>query len=265
MLTPKGIFLQVAFIYIMAICASGRQLLVSGGIGRLQRAAFSSLSPSHFSFGFGFGFHEPHATFEPRQRQAGFERRCKVWPQNPRVVRLFTSAVTNSDINSSEDEEYDWDTVLPFEKHSHNSVKITVTANKEAEENKSDTYDYATFYSKLEATVATAQQLHKTAVWLTIPISRARLMEEADKAGFEFHHAEGNAATLSKWLLEEEESRIPTYATHQVGVGAVVINSATEEILCVREKRNNYRPWKIPGGLAELGEDLDEAVIREVL
>ena len=43
----------------------------------------------------------------------------------------------------------------------------------------------------------------------------------------------------------------------------MVINSKNE-ILCVKELRNNYRPWKIPGGLAELGEHLDEAVIREV-
>jgi hypothetical protein len=37
-----------------------------------------------------------------------------------------------------------------------------------------------------------------------------------------------------------------------------------DELLVVREARNNYRPWKIPGGLAELGEHLDEAAIREV-
>jgi ADP-ribose pyrophosphatase YjhB (NUDIX family) len=43
-----------------------------------------------------------------------------------------------------------------------------------------------------------------------------------------------------------------------------VVNSRNE-ILCVRELRSNYRKWKIPGGLAELGEQLDEAAIREVL
>jgi len=60
------------------------------------------------------------------------------------------------------------------------------------------------------------------------------------------------------------ECKIPTFATHQVGVGAIVVNSR-DEILVVRELRKNYLPWKIPGGLAELGEHLDEAAIREIM
>lgn len=35
-------------------------------------------------------------------------------------------------------------------------------------------------------------------------------------------------------------------------------------MLCVRETGKNYLPWKIPGGLAELGEHIDEAAVREV-
>ena len=49
-----------------------------------------------------------------------------------------------------------------------------------------------------------------------------------------------------------------------VGVGAVVINSRNE-ILCVRELRRNYMPWKMPTGLTELGESLDQAAVREVM
>jgi len=177
-------------------------------------------------------------------------------PCRPIGTPLLSSFVTD---DATRSEEYDWDAILPFEKNHHNSVKVIVPD----EERENDPFHLANFRAKLEATVATAEQLRKSALWLEIPISRARLMEEASRAGFEFHHAEGNVATLSKWLLEGS-SRIPTFATHQVGVGAIVIDSSTDEILCVREKRRNYRPWKIPGGLAELGEDLDEAVIREV-
>ena len=43
----------------------------------------------------------------------------------------------------------------------------------------------------------------------------------------------------------------------------MVVNNQNE-ILCVRELRNNYRPWKIPGGLANIGEELSDAAIREV-
>jgi ADP-ribose pyrophosphatase YjhB (NUDIX family) len=176
---------------------------------------------------------------------------------------LKSSPTTDSETTNNVLDNYDWEKILPFQKNNHNSIKITVP-DIEEQYSKDDLYTVETFHSKLEATIATAEQLGKTAIWITIPISRARLMEEASKSGFVFHHAEGHNATLSKWLLNDVESRIPTFATHQVGVGAVVINSVTNEILCVREKRYNYRPWKVPGGLAELGEDLDTAVIREV-
>jgi ADP-ribose pyrophosphatase YjhB (NUDIX family) len=176
---------------------------------------------------------------------------------------LKSTAETQSTTNMLDENgnEYDWNTILPFEKNTHNSVKIVIPDGQPTSND--DLYDVNTFHNKLEATIATALELKKTALWITVPMSRARLIEEASKSGFTFHHAEGHTATLSKWLLDDVESRIPTYATHQVGVGAVVINSKNE-ILCVREKRNNYRPWKVPGGLAELGEDLDTAVIREV-
>lgn len=179
----------------------------------------------------------------------------------------FKSTTESQTTKNNLDDDYDWDKILPFQKNNHNSIKIIVPSDDDGDAEQSserDLYDVETFHSKLEATIVTAEQLGKTAVWITIPMSKARLIEEASKSGFVFHHAEGDTATLNKWLLEDVESRIPTYATHQVGVGAVVINAAKNEILCVREKRNNYRPWKMPGGLAELGEDLDTAVIREV-
>ena len=81
--------------------------------------------------------------------------------------------------------------------------------------------------------------------------------------GLQFHHAEGEIANLLLWL-GEGESKVPTYATHQIGVGAVVVNSR-DEILCVRELQNICVPWKIPGGLSKSGEQLDEAVVREVM
>jgi ADP-ribose pyrophosphatase YjhB (NUDIX family) len=70
-------------------------------------------------------------------------------------------------------------------------------------------------------------------------------------------------AVLNIWL-QKGQSKIPEFATHNVGVGAFVVNSR-DEILCVRELRRNYRPWKTPTGLTELGEQIDEGAIREVL
>ena len=71
--------------------------------------------------------------------------------------------------------------------------------------------------------------------------------------GFEFHHAQGKTAKLNRWLKDEFDSKVPEFATHHVGVGAVVVNSRNE-ILVVKGLRRNYLPWKIPGGLADIGE-----------
>lgn len=47
-------------------------------------------------------------------------------------------------------------------------------------------------------------------------------------------------------------------------MGAVVINDKNE-ILCVRELRNAYSKWKLPGGLADLGEEIFTCAEREVM
>jgi ADP-ribose pyrophosphatase YjhB (NUDIX family) len=57
---------------------------------------------------------------------------------------------------------------------------------------------------------------------------------------------------------------MPHYSHHMVGVGGIV-ESATGMLLAVRERSHGVEVWKLPGGYAELGEDLKDAVIREVL
>lgn len=119
------------------------------------------------------------------------------------------------------------------------------------------------FLTSLSAAVESCRANKKSAAWLNVEIFDSHIMKIAASLGFSFHHAEGQKAALCLWLSDSEESKVPVYGTHQVGVGAVCINSLNQ-ILCVREIRGNYSKWKLPGGLAELGENLDEAVQREV-
>ena len=109
------------------------------------------------------------------------------------------------------------------------------------------------------------RELRKSSIWIEVPMTRSALIERGDlhAKGFQFHHVQKDTAVLNLWLLDTE-SKVPDFATHNVGVGAVAVNSR-DEILCVRELRKNYRPWKVPTGLAELGEHIDEAAVREVL
>lgn len=157
--------------------------------------------------------------------------------------------------------------LLPHEEGSHNSIKIKIPDRHQQQElpcNGNDPYDESTFRERLNATIQKCRDLKKASLWVEVPMSRARLMELMAGTGLRIHHAQGETANLMVWLLEDTECKIPEYATHQVGVGAIVVNSRNE-ILCVRELRKNYMPWKVPGGLSELGENIDEAIIREVM
>ena len=99
-------------------------------------------------------------------------------------------------------------------------------------------------------------------VWLTIPVEKSDLISVAVKHGFSFHHCSQAAVTLTKPL--EKEICVPHYASHTVGVGAVVIRE-NRELLVVLEKsetRSGY--YKLPGGMLEPGEFIAEAAVREV-
>ncbi|KNC55251.1 uncharacterized protein AMSG_10885 [Thecamonas trahens ATCC 50062] len=129
-------------------------------------------------------------------------------------------------------------------------------------------------------------------VLLTLPASAARLVPLAQAAQlpsalassssspssssvapplFKLHHAspENNTITLGAWLRDSPNS-LPLYATHSVGCGGLVLGP-DETLLVVREHGDlrdgpDARPsqWKLPGGAADVGEDLHAAAVREV-
>ena len=75
-------------------------------------------------------------------------------------------------------------------------------------------------------------------------------------AGFRYHHAERDYLMWTQWLPQQEPDTLPANASHQVGVGAFVLNGAGDKVLCVLERSGPAaRPgfWKLPTGL------LDEA------
>jgi ADP-ribose pyrophosphatase YjhB (NUDIX family) len=156
-------------------------------------------------------------------------------------------------------DQNDWNDVLSYELSSHNSARIIVP--DDASEDM--LFDRSCFRNRLEDTVTALRELEKSSVWVHVPMARASLIEEMIDIGFEFHHAQGRTASLNLWL-RTSESKVPEFATHHVGVGAVVVNSR-DEILCVRELRRNFMPWKIPGGLSDLGEHISAAAEREVM
>jgi len=156
-----------------------------------------------------------------------------------------------------------WTDILPLRKGSHNSVNITVPA---ATKENHRMFENVSFREHLIATIDACRNMRKSSIWIEVPMSRCSLIEGGDmyQLGFRFHHALDDKAVLNLWLPENSESKVPAFSTHHVGVGAMVVNSRNE-ILCVRELRKNYMPWKTPTGLSDLGEPIEAAAEREVL
>jgi ADP-ribose pyrophosphatase YjhB (NUDIX family) len=106
----------------------------------------------------------------------------------------------------------------------------------------------------------------KRGVWMKVPIERSELIPVATKKfGFTFHHAEPSYVMLTTWLCEGPSS-LPPNASHQVGVGAFVLDGRGR-ILVVKERHGplmGLDVWKMPTGLLEVGEDLSCAAEREV-
>lgn len=59
---------------------------------------------------------------------------------------------------------------------------------------------------------------NRPAVWLHVPTFLGGLIPAASEQGFTLHHAKGEEIVMSRWLDESRPSKLPNYASHQVGV-----------------------------------------------
>lgn len=57
-----------------------------------------------------------------------------------------------------------------------------------------------------------------SAVWLHVPIPLSRLISLASEQGFTLHHGTQHEVVMSKWLQDHKINRLPSYASHQIGV-----------------------------------------------
>nr|XP_033794566.1 nucleoside diphosphate-linked moiety X motif 6 [Geotrypetes seraphini] len=119
------------------------------------------------------------------------------------------------------------------------------------------------FQSWLQESIKQWKAEGRAAVWMHIPILQSRFIAVAAAEGFTFHHAELDTSTLTLWL-REGQSRLPGFATHQVGVAGAVLDVDTGKVLVVQDRNKATNAWKFPGGLSEPGEDIGNTAIREV-
>lgn len=125
--------------------------------------------------------------------------------------------------------------------------------------------DSTVFHVALRASMSKWRNEGKKGIWIKLPIALANLVEFAVKEGFWYHHAEPKYLMLVYWI-PETLCTLPVNATHRVGVGAILLTEK-REVLVVQEKSGIFRGtgvWKIPTGVVEEGEDICDAVVREV-
>lgn len=121
--------------------------------------------------------------------------------------------------------------------------------------------DKASFLSHLKDLLTLVSD-HKRLIWLTLPIKKSHLIDVATDLGFVFHNCLETQITLVLRLVEDAYA--PFVPTYTLGGGALVIND-NNEVLMVKDRWSKGAGYKLPGGHIELGERIEEAVIREVL
>ncbi|CAK79771.1 unnamed protein product (macronuclear) [Paramecium tetraurelia] len=118
------------------------------------------------------------------------------------------------------------------------------------------------FKQKIINLIGENKSSNNTAIWIELKNDQLRLAPILIEQGFQMHRVAGTVLKFSKWLLEGE-SRLPSQATHFIGVGGIVVKDNC--VLLVQEK-NGHRmgAWGTPGGLLDLKESLIQGVLREV-
>jgi len=127
-------------------------------------------------------------------------------------------------------------------------------------------WEVSGFVEELHSNLEAWRVAGKRGVWLQLPLTCHAYVSAAVEAGFAYHHATADYLELTCWL-PPTPSPLPRFAFTMIGVGGVVVNGAGE-VLMVQEKvspsARTQGAWKLPGGLADPGEDFAQTVAREV-
>lgn len=106
----------------------------------------------------------------------------------------------------------------------------------------------------------------KRGLWLYLRTDQSALIPQLVDIGFDFHHAKPGYLCLTHWLQSHIPNHLPAYANHYLGVAGFVVND-NNQVLAIQEKyhvKNGLTLWKLPGGLADPGEELADTAKREV-
>ena len=158
---------------------------------------------------------------------------------------------------------------LPFDIGPYSAAEVTISTDTDK--------DDELLLSKIQESIKFWKESDYTSAWITIPVTRARLVEtlslkDNTNLCFDLHHINSSEQTIvmKKWLKTNIEDKIPPWASHQVGVAGFVLND-DNEILLIKEwsgplsSRVPSKQWKMPSGMLDRGESFEEATKRQAL
>jgi len=125
--------------------------------------------------------------------------------------------------------------------------------------------DPSTFAAELASSLSLWRAEGRRGLWLRVPIALATHVPIAVAQGFVFHHCQPDFVMLTQWLPTDETNKLPAYASHYVGCAGVVLDEQDRLLVVLEKYADKPGRWKIPGGLADLGEDIVQAAQREVM
>lgn len=129
-------------------------------------------------------------------------------------------------------------------------------------ETKSIQASVSAFKQSLQKLLEQAIKEQISLLWLDLTVEQNEHIAVALELGFEFHNCEAKRVTLTFQVTKN--AYIPVAPTHTIGVGAVVINEKNE-LLMVRDRIHTSNSiYKLPGGMLEHAQSLEEGVVREV-
>lgn len=149
---------------------------------------------------------------------------------------------------------------IPWVENRFKSIKVDLTEATKKGWRLDRVQDFAEFF---DSHLSIWRKEGRGGVWLHLPIPLAFLVPEAVSLGFQLHHTKGEEIVLSLWLQSDQISRLPAYASHQVGACGVVCREDSRHVL-VTQDRHKPPFWKFPGGLSDFSENIADTAVREV-
>lgn len=119
-------------------------------------------------------------------------------------------------------------------------------------------HDAAAFNAELNQITEFSKQNNKGIIWISLPISLSHLIPVATELGFVFHNCLEDEITLIH--KSDIVEFVPFIPTHTLGAGALITNEHNQVLMI---KEHGMKGYKLPGGHIELGEGIEESVVRE--